>query len=261
MRRKYLKSNLYNEQGIVILSKGQEISNGLLQNLETLDYLNSDYLKYKNEVTNKIEQLQKNLGINNIQLINSSSKIVTSILSESKNQPWCFHVNTLSNHVDWLYTHSINVSILSTMIAQVLAIKEIKEIALGAFLHDIGKLMIPINIIQKPGKLTEEEFFYIRQHCDLGISMLKDFDLPQISLDIIQQHHERMDGCGYPQRLTASQIPLHSRIVIIADVLDAITSYRPYKSEKQVEVAIAELKKDSEKYPQEILKVISSILD
>jgi putative nucleotidyltransferase with HDIG domain len=265
MTKNYLKKNLYDKHGTLLLSKGQELSESMIRKLEAKDYkqiremiAKDEDLQHGRDIRSNSQCIQKKFKIDNEPIINSSSKIVTDILFESKDQPWWLYVNTLSNYVDWLYTHSVQVSVFSVMIADALNIKELKEIALGSFLHDIGKLMIPKNIIDKPKKLTDEEFFYIRQHCDLGISMVKEFNLPQISLDIIQQHHERLDGSGYPQGLKDQQIPIHSRIVMIADILDAITSYRPYKSLRQIESAIDELKADATKYPQEILEVFST---
>lgn len=221
--------------------------------------MNNNYQK-ENDIMNRLEQIQRDLGIDNVHLINSSSKIIAAVLFDSENKPWKFQVNALSSYVDWLYMHSIHVSVISTLLAQVLAVNEVEEIALGAFLHDIGKIRIPKSIIQKPGRLTEEEFFCICQHCDLGIDMVKGFNLPQISLDIIKQHHERLDGSGYPQGLCGGQIPLHSRIAIVADILDAITSYRPYRPQRSIQSALDELLECPSKYPQEVLEAFSSLL-
>lgn len=119
--------------------------------------------------------------------------------------------------MDWVYSHSINVAIISAMLAKALGLKkELKDIALDALLHDIGKLMIPKMILFNARELTTEEMFYMRQHCDLGVSMLKGHPIGQASMDIIGQHHERLDGSGYPTGLKDAQIPLHSRIVMIA---------------------------------------------
>lgn len=258
MNRKYLNSNISNKQGILLLSEEQELSES--KKSEMLSYLNSEDLRRRNDIINRMEQTYQNLGITNDRLFRSSLKTVLTIILGSKNQPWGAYIHTLSNYVDWLYTHSINVSLLSTLIAESLNLNERKEIALGAFLHDIGKLIVPKGIIEKPDQLTEEEFFNIRQHCDLGISMVKDLNLPQISLDIIQQHHERLDGLGYPNGLSDSQIPIHSRIVIIADVLDAITSYRPYRLKRTIVSAIDELNQYPSKYPKEILDAFSEFI-
>lgn len=265
MSKKFLDTDVYSKSGILLLSKGQELSNTMVKKLEAVNYITmaaitqKENLQREQDIANKAKQMQEKLKSKKTLFFDSSAKIVTNLIFKSKTQPWWFYVNTLSNYGDWLYTHCIDVALLSTMAADALNLNnDIEDIALGAFLHDVGKLMIPRSIIEKPRKLTTEEYFYIHQHCDLGISMVKDFHLPQISLDIIDQHHERLDGSGYPNELTGAEIPIHSRIVMIADILDAITAYRPYKSEREMQSAINELRTDSAKYPQEILDVFST---
>ncbi len=207
------------------------------------------------------DQIKETLGINNIKLLDTSSKILNEILFESKEKLWWIYVSTLSNYIDWLYTHSINVALISVMLGKALHMEDgLQDLAIGSFFHDIGKLMIPKNIIQKKGSLTEEEMFYIRQHCDLGISMVSDFRFSRRSKDIIHQHHERLDGSGYPLGLKSEQIPLHTRIVMIADILDAITAYRPYKEPEQIEIALQELQGEPQKYPQEIINTFKEFL-
>jgi uncharacterized domain HDIG len=268
MSKNRLGKDLYDKNGVLLLSEGQELTEEMIKKLEQMDYTDIRNMIYKDnntinfdDVKNNTGQLRKILNINDSKIINSSSKVVMDILFDSKSKPWWLYINTLSNYVDWLYTHSINVSIISVMIAEIMGTKlELEDIALGAFLHDIGKLMIPKNIIQKPGQLDNDELYYIRQHCELGISMVKNFGLSQLCLDIIYQHHERLDGSGYPQGLMAAQIPVHTRIVMIADILDAITTYRPYKETSRLESALNELKKGSDQYPQEIIEAFSTLL-
>jgi putative nucleotidyltransferase with HDIG domain len=273
MSKIYLDRNLYDKNGILLLSKGREISPQMLQKLEQMNLIKDSASKAGNipagnmparspdYIKKSSNHIQKMFRINNIELINSSSKILTDILFESKDQPWRIYVSTLSNYVDWLYTHSINVALISIMLAEALNMQGVlRELAIGTFFHDIGKLMIPKNIIQKKGRLTAEEMYYVRQHCDLGISMVSDFKLSRLSLDIIRQHHERLDGSGYPLGLKDKQIPVHSRIAMIADILDAITAYRPYKEPRQIEAAIQELKNNPREYPQEILNVFIELL-
>ncbi|SHI05853.1 HDIG domain-containing protein [Sporobacter termitidis DSM 10068] len=207
-------------------------------------------------------ELQANLKISGSSPLDSVLQAITNILCDaSQNEPWWDHVYTLRHYIDWLYIHSINVSIISLMIAEALDLKpQLDDIALGAILHDIGKLAIPKKIVQKPGKLNEEEQFYMRHHCELGLSMTTGCGLSGISVDIIEQHHERLDGSGYPRGLTDAQIPLHARIVLMADVIDAMTSYRPYKKPKQIEDVVGELRREKSKYPQDILEVFRSLL-
>jgi putative nucleotidyltransferase with HDIG domain len=105
---------------------------------------------------------------------------------------------------------------------------ELTKIRYGALLHDIGKLGIPDAVLNKPGKLTAEEWVIMQKHPELGREMLKDIPFLQDSLDIPYSHHERWDGTGYPQGLMAEEIPIAARIFCVVDVWDAIVSKRPY---------------------------------
>ncbi|HEX3159738.1 MAG TPA: diguanylate cyclase [Gemmatimonadaceae bacterium] len=100
---------------------------------------------------------------------------------------------------------------------------------IGALLHDVGKLMIPEEVLNKPGKLTDEEWLLMRGHTTAGVEMLSDIEFPWDVLPIVRSHHERWDGRGYPEGLQGEEIPLVARILCIADVYDALTSVRSYK--------------------------------
>lgn len=113
----------------------------------------------------------------------------------------------------------------------------------ATMLHDIGKLAIPDSILQKPGKLTPEEFAVMRTHAQLGADILagSDHDLLKLAEEIARTHHERWDGSGYPNGLAGEEIPLAGRICAICDVFDALTSDRPYKSAWDFDDAMAEI--------------------
>lgn len=181
--------------------------------------------------------------------------IVNQILYGSKDEPWYALVEGQKNYIDWLFAHSINVTIISIIIAEDLRCDEDSfwKIGLGAFLHDIGKLFIPRSIIQRPRKLNDLEMFYIRQHCVEGMNTLLPYQLPKECIDIAFQHHERLDGSGYPIGLTNEEISREAKIVMIADVLDAITSVRPYKQPRDIDDALIILKSESAKYDQSIV--------
>jgi diguanylate cyclase (GGDEF)-like protein/putative nucleotidyltransferase with HDIG domain len=100
---------------------------------------------------------------------------------------------------------------------------------IGALLHDVGKLIVPADVLNKPGKLTEAEWGIVRQHPMAGVQMLADIDFPWDISPIVRSHHERWDGLGYPQGLAGEDIPLPARILCIADVYDALTTERSYK--------------------------------
>jgi putative nucleotidyltransferase with HDIG domain len=130
--------------------------------------------------------------------------------------------------------HSRRVARYSTMIAKKLGLPaaEVAKIRLAANLHDVGKLVVPLAILNKPDKLTDEEFAEIQRHAPVGadmVSRIGDDDLTQI----VAYHHERLDGSGYPAHLNGAEIPLGARIVAVADTFDALTSARPYRSAQE----------------------------
>jgi putative nucleotidyltransferase with HDIG domain len=100
---------------------------------------------------------------------------------------------------------------------------------IGALLHDVGKLMVPAEVLNKPGKLTDAEWEMVRRHPSAGVELLADIEFPWDVRPIVESHHERWDGTGYPHQLAGAAIPLTARVLCIADVYDALTSVRSYK--------------------------------
>jgi HD-GYP domain-containing protein (c-di-GMP phosphodiesterase class II) len=117
----------------------------------------------------------------------------------------------------------------------------IKGLKMAATIHDIGKLYVPSEILTKPGQLTELEFGLIKTHPQAGYDILQDIEFPWPVARIVQQHHERLDGSGYPLGLKGDNILLEARILGVADVIEAISSHRPYRLGKGVEFALEEL--------------------
>ncbi|HEY4047079.1 MAG TPA: HD domain-containing phosphohydrolase [Acidobacteriaceae bacterium] len=126
-----------------------------------------------------------------------------------------------------------------------LPIEQIRIIARGAFLHDIGKMAIPDAILLKPGDLKSDEQRIMREHCSRGYQMLRKIPFLQEAADIVYSHQEHYDGSGYPRGLKGDQIPLGARIFSIADTLDAITSDRPYRKARSFNAARGEIKRCS----------------
>ena len=117
-----------------------------------------------------------------------------------------------------------------------------REISFGALLHDVGKIAVPDRILLKPGELTEEEWREMRKHPEAGYRMLKRIGFLKEAADIVHAHHERYDGRGYPRGLKGEEIPLGARLFMVADVYDALTSQRPYKSPLSYEEAATEIR-------------------
>lgn len=133
---------------------------------------------------------------------------------------------------DYTYRHSVNVAVLSTIIGMGMGLsqEELNDVCVGAIFHDMGKLMIDADIINKPGRLTREEFGLIKMHPQLSLDLLTNrWNVSLEAKEAILAHHENDDGSGYPRGLQKEEIPLYARIIHVADVYDALTSKRPYK--------------------------------
>jgi PAS domain S-box-containing protein len=141
--------------------------------------------------------------------------------------------------------HQERVGELATAIAQEMGLSEeqIQGIHFAAIIHDLGKIHIPSEILSKPGKLSDIEFMLIQTHPQAGYNILKDIKFPWPIADIILQHHEKLDGSGYPQGLKEKQILLEAKIVCVADVVEAMSSHRPYRSGLGIEKALNEIKR------------------
>ena len=115
---------------------------------------------------------------------------------------------------------------------------------MAGIIHDIGKLSIPAEILSKPTKLTEIEFALIKEHSRSGYEMLKDVESPWPLAEIVYQHHERMNGSGYPRNLQGDEILMESRILAVADVVESMASNRPYRPTLGIEAALEEIEKN-----------------
>lgn len=115
------------------------------------------------------------------------------------------------------------------------------DLQVAGRLHDLGKVAVPAEILTKPCKLSREEFSLIKNHPQVGYEILQPLKLPQRLAQIILQHHERLDGSGYPQGLKGSEILLEARIMAVADVVDAMSSHRPYRASLGLEQALEEI--------------------
>lgn len=151
---------------------------------------------------------------------------------------------------------------LSIGVALGLSEAELRILEMGTRIHDVGKIGVPDAILNKPSYLSAEEYEFVRAHPVIGYEMIQD--IPQFAecKNIVRWHHERLDGSGYPDRLSAEQIPLLVRIASVADVFDAITSVRAYKEGKSIEAALDELRADAVagKLDLQIVEVFADIV-
>jgi putative nucleotidyltransferase with HDIG domain len=139
--------------------------------------------------------------------------------------------------------HQKRVSQLTTAIARKMGLSEdrIEAVRFASLIHDIGKFIIPGEILSKPAKLSETEFALIKEHPKTGYNIIKDVDFPWDIASIILQHHERLDGSGYPMRLKDKEILLEAKILAVADVVEAMSSHRPYRPALGIDKALEEI--------------------
>ncbi|MBW9256681.1 MAG: response regulator [Candidatus Thiodiazotropha sp. (ex. Lucinisca nassula)] len=206
-----LADHVINEDGEVIRSIGtvQDITN-----LVTLDKERQHYLeKFKNSLEKTV--------------------IVVSA--------------TLEKRDPYTAGHQRNVSELAVSIAKELNLSDdtISGIRLGSIIHDIGKINIPSEILTRPGKLSDLEFEMIKTHPLHGSEILKDVEFPWPIAEMVLQHHERLDGSGYPNSLKGDEILPEAKIIAVADVVEAMSSHRPYRPSLGIEVALKEIEAGS----------------
>ncbi len=163
------------------------------------------------------------------ELTNVLNEIINQLLN---NKNLTVNLSDIRYTDDYTFSHSVNVAVLSIMTGISLGMNktELKHMGMGAFLHDLGKVVVPLAILNKPHRLLEEERIEIEKHPVYGLELVKGrqfFNGP--SLAIIYKHHERINGKGYPQGLGNSDIELYPKVCAVADVYDALVSDRPYR--------------------------------
>lgn len=194
--------------------------------LEAIQTVKESFASYKNQGYGKNSFLLENTSVKMDNLVNS---MVNQI---QKNDEVLSIMSDIFISDDYVFSHSVNVTIYSLALANEMKMnnKKIKNLGLGAMLHDVGKVFIPEKILNKTGKLTEEEFAIIQAHPEMGFEFLRQSStVPLMVAHCAFQHHERLDGTGYPRGLKGNQIHLFGKILGIADVFDAVTSNRIYR--------------------------------
>jgi len=171
-----------------------------------------------------LEEMNKSLALRLLQTIHAISKI---------------------GELRDVYTagHQRKVADLACAIAKEMGLSDerIGNISSGALIHDIGKINIASDILNKPGKISNLEYQILQTHAEYGYEIVKEIDFPPQVIEMIHQHHERLDGSGYPQKLAGDQIILESRILAVADVVEAMTSHRPYRPALGIDAALEEI--------------------
>lgn len=236
-----LEINIYNEEED---SAAQAERNAALArtDADNINYYervrNSDEFKhFESEYNVNVDSVKDNLNSfltaeNNIDTDTMVSETM-NIMSEARNSLQMFDMlHAMRNKEDLTFVHSVNVALIASIIGKWLNFndEQIKTLTLAGLLHDIGKLLVPDNILNKPGTLTDNEYEIMKHHVNLGYEQIKDKNLPLPVKEAILLHHEKCDGSGYPFGLKSPDIPAVAKIITIADVYDAMTASRIYRA-------------------------------
>ncbi len=250
-----LGRTLYDEHGRVLLSKGVEIREGFIDKiqkdfavvyiddevtegieikeavpmelrLQTQSMLRTQWELWKNNATLDKVSIDRHLAKSMRDQMKNLLSIIqgTTILQED--------LSSVATYDNQTYVHSINVAIYSMIIGVSMGLTEnmLVDLGLGAILHDIGKIWVPVDVLNKPGKLTADEYEVIKKHADMGHEVLvKQHELSYLVAHCAYQHHERLNGSGYPRGLVGDEIHLFGKIIAVADVYDAMVMHRPYR--------------------------------
>ena len=185
--------------------------------------------------------------------------VTTNIIPLIEDHSVTDFLQMISHEEDYLYHHSVDVGIIAGCLSFWMgrSYHEIEETILGALLHDVGKALIPLKVLNKPGSLTEEEMHLVRFHSIRGYKFLKEYgDFSQSVLLCALQHHERIDGSGYPMAVQGDKIHSYAKVIAVADVFDAMTSARGYGSRATPYEAVEIMKREmAGKLDQQICSV------
>ncbi|MDT8858677.1 HD-GYP domain-containing protein [Alkalihalobacillus sp. MEB130] len=251
-----LAKPIYNDNGQILLCEGVELTE---RSLTRLYELGISFIYIHDKRTNDIEietgvsletkrkalkaiksefqaisnqvKLKKSLNLDHFE--KDFAVIIRAILSDIKNNDNALTLlSDMFVYDSYIFTHSLNVTVYTLGLAVDLGFsdKQLMDIGLGSLLHDVGKMVIPLEILNKPGRLTDEEFQVMQEHSMAGFNILRNIpNLSLLSAHCALQHHERLDGTGYPRGLKHDDIHYYAKMIAIADVFDAVTSHRVYR--------------------------------
>ncbi|WP_153127343.1 HD-GYP domain-containing protein [Peribacillus tepidiphilus] len=250
-----LGKSIYNERGQVLLNEGVELTDRLILRLKEMGipfvYISdqkTDHLNPRNSISDELrrEAIQtiestfaqlESADLASSFVIEKASKrlmeLIRTIMNEIKgNQELLSLLSDVYTYDHYIFTHSLNVTLYTLAIGMELKLnqKQMEVLGMGAILHDVGKMMLPTEILMKPGRLTDEEFEVVKRHSEYGFQILRGVqNLPLLVAHCAYQHHERLDGSGYPRGLKGDDIHSFGKIIAVADVFDAVTSNRVYR--------------------------------
>jgi putative nucleotidyltransferase with HDIG domain len=272
---------IYSGDGRVLLTAGMILNDYYIERLHTIGiasiYIKEELFDGVEELPDVISEqsraetiklvkdsftsLEQHRRINIRAVRQTVDNIIDELLS---NRELLINLSDIRSYDDYTFSHSVNVCILSLMTAITLGFHELKlkELGIGALLHDIGKIRIDKEILNKPGELSTEEMSEVKRHSEYGFEILRAYDdVPLLSAHIAFQHHERWDGNGYPRGLRGEDIHEYARIVAVADVYDALLADRPYRPSYSVDQAVTVVSRMSDIYfePRSLAALVSHI--
>lgn len=195
----------------------------------------------RNIISKVMQDIQKGKSVEISQVSNIVEQMIDSVF---RNQDALINMLRIRNKDEYTFMHSVNVSVIMINFCKALDMPKdvIREFGIGAMLHDVGKARIPTRIIAKQGKLDEKEYRLIKKHVQYSKIILENTsNIPASALEIAEQHHERMDGSGYPKGISGDQISKAGRMAAIVDVYDAMTAQRSYSKGIEPHFAIKTL--------------------
>jgi uncharacterized domain HDIG len=253
-----ISQGIYNARGAFLLRKGTRLTEQYVKRLQKMNIhslsvtalqphlnvsppddiiLEKTRIKAIDNVSHVFDDVQTSGKINTNLLKDTAESIIFDLIQNRNN---LLQITDMRLHDNYTFSHSVNVAVIASMIGTFChySKQNLLELTLGALMHDIGKIFVPENILQKPYPLNSEETVVINRHPHAGFAKLKEAGgFSDTVLAIAIQHHERFDGSGYPHHYVGSDIHRFARIVSIADVYDALTSNRPYKRAYRPDIA------------------------
>lgn len=251
-----LAKAIYNEKGQILLNEGITLKEALIRRLQDLgiSYIfikeeGTEDIEYKGTLSDStrreaiqtisctFEKIQNDPKLTSSFVVEKATKrfsdIIRNLLTEINEKQDLLHLlSDAFTHDNYIFTHSLNVTLYSLAIGMQLGltIKELETLGLGAIFHDIGKLKVPLDVLLKPDRLSDTEYEAIKKHAEEGFEILrKVHTIPLLVAHCAYQHHERLNGTGYPRGLQGSDIHSFGKIIAVADVFDAVTSNRVYR--------------------------------
>ena len=208
----------------------------------------------KKAVASMFHEVRMGKAVNAEAALQLVDDIATSV---ARNEGALISLVRLKNKDDYTYMHSVAVCALMIALANELGLSEAetKQAGMAGLLHDIGKAGIPIEVLNKPGALTDEEFTTVKQHPERGHTMLVQANITdEVVLDVVLHHHEKVNGMGYPNKLKADEISLFAKMGAVCDVYDAVTSNRPYKDGWEPGVSLHRMAQWAEHFDDSVFK-------